>query len=96
MRTKRWNQNDLSKAAKESTSYKQVIYKLGLVPAGGNYQQIKDYLNKWNINIKHFRGWGWNVGMKFKPKPPMPLSRILRKKVHTKVINLRRDCCLKA
>ncbi len=41
MRSKRWGMEGLKDAAKTSTSIRQVLKKLGLIEAGGNYTQIK-------------------------------------------------------
>jgi hypothetical protein len=38
---RKWSEKELKEAVKNSTSYRQVLYKIGLVPAGGNYEQIK-------------------------------------------------------
>lgn len=34
---------------------------------------------EYNIDTSHFRGQGWNVGLKFKPSHPKQLSEILVK-----------------
>lgn len=39
---------------KESLTLRDVILKLGLVPAGGNYATVNKYINKYNIDISHF------------------------------------------
>jgi hypothetical protein len=36
----KWNNEQLSEAVKTSTSYRQVLKKLGLTGAGGNYDNI--------------------------------------------------------
>lgn len=53
---KKWTLDQLVTAAHESTSIRQVLKKLGLVEAGGNYEQIKRYIKLHNINTAHFRG----------------------------------------
>jgi len=60
----RWNKNQLIKIIQESYSYRQAIKKLGLVPAGGNYNQIKKYIDVFNIDTSHFKGRAWNKGIK--------------------------------
>lgn len=77
IRTKRWDEEKLRSAAKNSRSIRQVLGKLGLVQAGGNYDQIKYHLKKFNIDTSHFTGRGWNVGLQFIPKPAMPIRQIL-------------------
>lgn len=78
MKTRSWNTKQLIAAAKESFSFRQVLHKLGLKEAGGNYTQIKKYLEEYKIDIKHFRGKGWNKGMKGLGKVKISLEEILR------------------
>ena len=61
---KKWTESRLRKVAKESFSIRQVISGLGLVPAGGNYVQVQKYLLKLRIDTSHFKGRGWNKGLK--------------------------------
>lgn len=44
----------LSEAAAESTSVNDIIRRLGLRPAGGNFKTIKKYLKLWDIPHVHF------------------------------------------
>lgn len=60
--------DDLRDAVKSSTSLAGVIRKLGLVPAGGNYETIKRKIAQENIDTKHFLGQAWSQGRKFGPK----------------------------
>lgn len=61
---KRWTEEQLKQAAQKSSSIRQVIFHLGLVPAGGNYIHVQKYLRALKINISHFKGKGWNKGLK--------------------------------
>ncbi|MFC1624859.1 HNH endonuclease signature motif containing protein [Patescibacteria group bacterium] len=79
MRTKGWSKEDLVKATKSSRSIRQIIKKLGLKEAGGNYTQIKKYLNFYRINTEHLKGKAWNKGMKMPFKAKIPLVQILIK-----------------
>ncbi len=65
-----WTDDQLIIAAKNSKSYRTVLIKLGLVPAGGNYDQIKRRIKELAIPVDHFTGKGWNVGWKFDPRIP--------------------------
>lgn len=78
MRTKRWDIKKLRLVVKKSKSVRQVIYNLGLIPAGGNYDQIKKYLKVHNIDTSHFTGQGWNKGMRGIGKLIIPTKDILR------------------
>ncbi len=63
----------------ESFSYRQVLLKLGLREAGGNYTQIKKYIREANLDISHFKGRGWNLGLRGIGKPIIPIEKILVK-----------------
>lgn len=77
---KKWTVKQLEKAAKESKSLRQILSKIGLVEAGGNYEQIKKYLKKENIDTSHFTGKSWNKGMHGLIRAStMPLDKILVK-----------------
>ena len=78
-RKRKWSENDLRKATKQSTSIRQILYKIGLVEAGGNYAQIKKYLKQYKIDISHLKGQGWNKGLHGIGKPIIPLNKILIK-----------------
>jgi len=78
-RSRSWDEKQLRKAVKESTSIRQVLKKLRLVEAGGNYSQIKKYLDFYSIGTSHFKGQGWNKGMRGIGKPRIPLEKVLVK-----------------
>ncbi len=77
MRPRKWSIKQLRKATKNSRSIRQVLHKLGLREAGGNYEQIKKYLHLYKIDTFHFKGKGWNKGMKMPFVPKIPLNEIL-------------------
>lgn len=77
---RRWTTEDLRKAVLTSTSVRQVISKLNLVEAGGNYEQVSKYIKLYNIDCSHFTGYAWNKGMRREYYyPQIPLYRILVK-----------------
>ena len=76
-RNKSWTEEKLKEAVKTSTSVRQVLKKLNLKEAGGNYSQIKKYLGFYNITTSHFTGRGWNKGKRGLGKPILPLEQIL-------------------
>lgn len=80
MATKSWSTIDLESAVKTSRSVRQVIIKLGLRPAGGNYRHVKRIIEERGIDDSHFTGMGWNIGLQFVPKAAIPLSEILKRK----------------
>lgn len=54
-----------------------VLLKLGLVPAGGNYEQIKRRIKELSITTEHFTGMGWSVGTHFRPYWIRPVEDLL-------------------
>lgn len=77
MKTKTWTKEQLKKAAEKSRSIRQVLSLLNLKEAGGNYAQIKKYLQLYKINTEHFKGKGWNKGLKGFLRPRISLDEIL-------------------
>lgn len=61
-----------------SKSIAEVCRKLDIVPAGGNYKTLKNKFIQFEIDTSHFTGKGWNVGLKFQPKPAKSLEEILQ------------------
>ncbi len=45
---------------------RMVIKQLGLVPAGGNYEHVGRIIKEMSIDISHFTGSRWNVGVRRK------------------------------
>lgn len=78
MRVKR-NKEDFELAAKSSLSIAGMCRFLGLKPCGGNYKLMHNAIEQYSIDISHFRGKGWNVGLMFKPSKPHSIEEILVK-----------------
>ncbi len=74
---RKWNEDDLRKAVFSSVSKRQVLQKLGLAEAGGNYEQIGKYIILYKIDSSHFLGRGSNKGRSLLRKPLYKLSEIL-------------------
>jgi len=79
IRKRKWSQNQLIEAVKISFSYRQVLAKLGLREAGGNYQQLKKYITDSNLSSLHFKGRRWNSGLSGIGKPRRTLEEILKR-----------------
>lgn len=56
-----------------SKSKREVIFKLGLKPAGGNYQTLDKFIKTNNVDISHFSGKSWNKNIKIGPKKDLNL-----------------------
>jgi hypothetical protein len=72
-----WSDEELRNAVAISRSYAQAISKLGLVPAGGNYDQVRRRVHELQLDTTHFQGQAWNKGGMFRPRVAIPLSEIL-------------------
>nr|GFD13021.1 hypothetical protein [Tanacetum cinerariifolium] len=53
-------------AVASSLSVRQVLGRIGLVPAGGNYKTVQTRIRQLGIDTSHFTGKGWNVGTQFR------------------------------
>jgi ssDNA-binding Zn-finger/Zn-ribbon topoisomerase 1 len=78
MSRRSWTKEDLINAVASSVSKRQVLSKLKLVEAGGNYEQIKKYIKQYNINTSHFTGRGWNKVMTGGYMPRQKTTDILK------------------
>ena len=76
MRSKR-TREEFECAAKEAYSIAGMCRILGVKPSGGNYRIMYNAIEKYSIDISHFTGQGWNVGLAFKPFKEKPISEIL-------------------
>lgn len=77
MKLRKWNEESLRLATANSTSKRQVLNKLGLVEAGGNYEQIGKYINLYKISTTHFLGQKSNLGKKIPRNPIYKITEIL-------------------
>jgi Zn finger protein HypA/HybF involved in hydrogenase expression len=58
---KKYTKEMLNSVVSESTSFRQVLLKLGLKEAGGSYENLKKRCDEFNIDYTHFNGKGWKV-----------------------------------
>lgn len=77
MRIRKWTREQLAVAVKSSSSLRQVISKLGLIQAGGNYNQIRKYIDEYHLDSSHFKGRAWNKGIRGTIRPIIPTAQIL-------------------
>lgn len=90
MRAKSWNDEQLVVAVQQVKSYRAVIIRLGLIPAGGNYEHVKRRVEELGLSTAHFTGIGWNVGLTFIPRPATPIHMLLVKGKHTQSSHLKK------
>jgi Zn finger protein HypA/HybF involved in hydrogenase expression len=86
----KFTKEDYENAAKVSLSYAGMCRYLGIAAKGGNYATIKKKIKEYNIDISHFTGQGWNVGMKFKPFKKYTLEEILQKNFDYQPLKLKK------
>ena len=72
-----WTDEDLIKVVKQNKSYRSVLKQLGLVPAGGNYVQIKRKIEILNLDTDHLKGKIWNTGLSYRTKTRTELAVLL-------------------
>ena len=77
MRKRSWQIEELRNAVKTSTIYRHVLKKLGLREAGGNYAQIKKYIQEFRLEAEHFTGRSWNKSLRGLYRRSIPLEKIL-------------------
>lgn len=83
---------NLEKIIEESFSYAEVLRKYNVVPAGGNYFTLKKLIKERGINISHFTGKAWNVGIRYRPVvKKMPILEKLVKDTYWSSSSLRKD-----
>lgn len=57
---KSWTDDALIQAVATCKSYRAVLRTVGLVPAGGNYVQVRRRTMELGLDTSHFTGKGWN------------------------------------
>lgn len=85
-----WTVLQLKKSVKTSNSIREVIKKLGLIPAGGNYTQIKAAIEEHSIDTNHFTGQAWRKNRKFDFTPRKNLEDILQNTTYFQSFKLKR------
>ena len=58
--------DEFRQAVADSLSVRQVLGRIGLVPAGGNYKTVHSRIQKLALDATHFTGAGWNVGLRYR------------------------------
>ena len=77
MRRRSWTADQLAAAVKTCFSLRQVIAKLGLIEAGGNYEQVRKYIKEYSLDSSHFKGKLWNKGLRGIGRPHIRTQDIL-------------------
>ncbi len=75
---RKYTDQQLIDAVQSSHSIRQVLTKLGLVEAGGNYSIIKRRIKELSLDASHFTGQGWKKGDTTPVVPAQPLVNLLQ------------------
>jgi len=67
----KYSLEQLKDAVKTSFSYRQVLQKLNVVPAGGNYKVLHASIAKNKLDTSHFTGQLWSKGKQLPSKRPI-------------------------
>ena len=76
-RLRKWTDEQLVQAVNAARSIAGLLRKLGLVPAGGNYELIRGHIARLGLDTSRITGDGWRAE---RPDPPIrkaPLSEYL-------------------
>lgn len=73
-----WTDEALIEAVSSLKSYRSVLIKLGLVPAGGNYDQVKRRVAFLKLDTKHFTGKNWNKGLQYTLNSTLDVEELLK------------------
>lgn len=87
----KWNKELLRDAVEGSHSIAQVLEKLGLKPAGGNYANLKKNIRLFDLDTSHFTGQAWNRGV-YKHFGDLKGKKAIRNIVLMEVGNKCEDC----
>lgn len=71
-----WKKDNLSHIISQSQTQREVLIKLGLRAAGGNFKTLKFYINLYDLDTSHFRK-RWETIAKLASQNKIPLNEIL-------------------
>lgn len=78
---KNYTDEDIIAYCKESISYSQVLTRLNLKPAGGNYKNLQKNIKRLDIDISHFKHQAFNQGREFKTFENLITSESIKKRL---------------
>lgn len=71
MKLRKYSDNQLREAVKNSASMRQALQILDVAPHGGNYDVLRKAIRYFNLDTSHFVGQAWNKGKILPPKQPL-------------------------
>ena len=78
MKLRKYTLEQLTEAVRESYSMSQVLKRLNVKVAGGNYDTLRKAIKHFDLDVSHFRGKGWNKGG-VSPRKKIELGKVLVK-----------------
>jgi hypothetical protein len=88
MKLRKYTEQQLEEAIKNSTSLAQALSKLGVAPYGGNYEVLRRAIKYFHLDTSHFTGQTWNKGKSMGPR--QPLKRYLNNELQIQSYKLKR------
>ena len=67
MSKRKWTDDQFIEAVKSSFSYAEVMKKIGLKPAGSNYDTVKRKICELCLDTSHMTGKVWNQSERYRP-----------------------------
>lgn len=74
-----YTDDDIQAAVASSVSMAEVLRKLNLRDAGGNYKSLHDHIKRLGIDISHLKGKAWSGGQRGSFQNARPLDQVLVK-----------------
>ena len=68
MKLKKYSEAELREAISSSITYREVLLKLNIKAAGGNYKTLHKAIEHFDIDVSHMLGKASNRGRTFSPK----------------------------
>lgn len=68
MGKRKYTDEQFINAVRTAKSFRQVLHRLGLKEAGGNYAALKRRINELDLDISHMTGQAWNREIVHRPK----------------------------
>ncbi len=87
MKLRKYTEQRLVDAVRNSFSLAQTLKMLGLAPCGGNYLVLKKAIKYLKLDISHFTGQLWNKGKRLGTK--QPLRRYLNNEIQITTFTLK-------
>lgn len=83
----RWTKEMLEPIVKKSISLRECLSHMGLIEAGGNYENLKRKIDKFELDVSHFLGQAARKGVEIKTfdgliKPESIKRRLLKERGH--------------